>query len=259
MDLICRDQRVVVTAGASGIGLVVTQSLLAAGARIHVSDIDGDRLAEARVKLPLAGTTVADVADPAAVDRLFDDAKAALGGLDVLINNAGIAGPTKPVEEVTPEEWNRTLAVNITGQFLCARRAVPLLKAAGRGVIVNMSSAAGRFGYPLRAPYAASKWAVIGLTQTLAMELGPDQIRVNAILPGMVAGPRIEAVIAAKAAQQGVSVAAMTDTYIRKSSMHAMVTGQDIANMIVFLCSESGRFISGASIPIDGNVESLRT
>ena len=192
--------RVLVTAGASGIGRRIAATFLGEGARVHVCDVSGDRAADLLQELPEVGFTQADVAVPADVERVFGDLAVHLGGLDVLINNAGIAGPTAPVEQVSPEDWRRTLDVNITGQFLCARLAVPLLKQAGGGSIVNLSSVAGRLGYPMRTPYAASKWAVVGFTQSLAMELGPHRIRVNALLPGMVEGDRIRSVIAAKAA-----------------------------------------------------------
>src|SRR5690606_36361061 len=130
---------------------------------------------------------------------LFEAAAGSLGGLDVLVNNAGVAGPTLPVEKISDEDWRRTQAVNLDGQFFCVRRAVPLLREAGGGSIVNLSSAAGRFGFPLRTPYSASKWAVVGFSRSLAMELGPDGIRVNALCPGAVQGERIDRVIAAKA------------------------------------------------------------
>ena len=195
---------------------------------------------------------------PDDVDRLFALAEEQLGGLDILINNAGIAGPTGPIEEIPPEDWRRCLEVNLTGQYLCARRAVPLLKAAGGGAIVNLSSAAGRFGFALRTPYCASKWAVVGLTKALAIEVGPDQIRVNAICPGAVEGERINRVIAAKAEARGVAFEAMFKEYTETASMRRMISPQDIASMILFLCSDAGRLVSGQVIGVDGNVEYLR-
>jgi NAD(P)-dependent dehydrogenase (short-subunit alcohol dehydrogenase family) len=202
--------------------------------------------------------SVADVSDVQQVERVFDDVRQRLAGLDVLVNNAGIAGPTAAVEDINPDDWARTLAVNITGQFLCARRAVPLLKAAGGGSIINLSSAAGRLGYPLRTPYAASKWAVIGFTSSLAMELGPHNIRVNALLPGLVHGERIRGVIAARAEAQGVAYDEMEQQYLDQVSLRRMVAPGDVAAMALFLCSEAGRNISGQSLGVCGNVEVLR-
>jgi NAD(P)-dependent dehydrogenase (short-subunit alcohol dehydrogenase family) len=193
------------------------------------------------------------------VDRLFYDAVAQLGGLDVLINNAGIAGPTAPVDQITPEDWNRTMAININGQFFCARRAVPLLKEAGGGLIVNLSSAAGLFGFPNRTPYAASKWAVIGFTKSLAMELGQYNIRANAICPGLVEGERQDRVIAAKASAEKRTPDEVRAQIVRQNSLHTFVTAQDIANMILYLCSPVGSKISGQALSIDGHTETLRT
>ncbi len=259
MDVRLDGRRAVITAGAAGIGRVTTEAMLASGARVFVCDVDEAALAEIRAILPEVGATVADVSDPAAVDRLFDEALAYLGGgLDILVNNAGIAGPTKPVEEVEPDELRRTMEVNVYGQFFCARRAVPLLRAAGGGSIVNLSSAAGRFGFALRSPYSASKWAAVGFSKSLAIELGPDQIRVNAICPGAVEGPRIDRVIAAKAEARGVSFEAMRAEYVAQASMRTLIPPQDIANMIVYLCSDLGRTVSGQVIGIDGNIEALR-
>ncbi|MCC7047300.1 MAG: SDR family oxidoreductase [Alphaproteobacteria bacterium] len=258
MKIACPGLRVVVTAGAAGIGRAIAETLLEAGARVHICDVDPAAMDRARKELPGIGVTPADVSEPADVDKLFAEAKATLGGLDALVNNAGIAGPTLPIEDIEPKDWNRTLAVNLTGQYLCARRAVPMLKAAGGGSIVMMSSAAGRFGYPLRSPYAASKWATIGLTETLAMELGEHKIRVNAICPGIVAGPRIDAVIGAKAKARGIPIDAMRERYLSLASMHTMVSAQDIANMALYLVSDAGRTISGQALSIDGNLESLK-
>ncbi len=250
--------RVLVTAAAGGIGRAIAATFLQQGAHVHICDLDENRLAVSRAELPGLSSTVADVADPAQVDRLFDEAEAQLGGLDVLVNNAGIAGPTGPVESLDIDAWDRTMAVNINSQFYCARRAVPLLKAAGGGLIVNLSSVAGLFGYPLRAPYAASKWAVIGFTKTLAMELGDHKIRVNAICPGPVEGPRIDGVISARAAAQGEEFAVTRERYLRQNSLHTFIQAQDIADMILFLCSPAGRKLSGQSLAVDGNTESLR-
>ena len=178
-----RGRRVLVTAGAGGIGLCITDTLTALGARVVVCDVSDEALAAVRPRVVAA--VRADVSADAEVDALFEETAAALGGLDALVNNAGIAGPTGGVDEIDPADWRRCLDVCLTGQFLCARRAVPMLKAAGGGAIVAMSSAAGRFGYAFRTPYAAAKWGVIGLTQSLAKELGPAGIRVNAVLPGI--------------------------------------------------------------------------
>lgn len=249
--------RVLVTAGASGIGRAVADRLLAHGARVHVCDVAEDHLADYARAHGADGASRADVASDGDVARLFDDVRARLGGLDVLVNNAGIAGPTGAVEEITPEAWRRTVEIGLTGQFLCAHHAAPLLKAAGGGAIVNMSSAAGRFGYAYRTPYSSAKWGVIGLTQSLAKELGPDNIRVNAILPGIVEGPRMTGVIRDRAAQLGISYAEMEARYLENVSLRRMVTAEDVAGTVLFLVSAAGRNISGQSIGVCGNVERI--
>lgn len=249
--------RVVVTAGASGIGRAIADLLIAHGARVHICDVDDAHLDAFKTAHPTQGATKADVSSEADVDHLFDAVKRTLGGLDALINNAGIAGPTGKVEELDPVAWKRTLDICLTGQFLCTRLAVPLIKAAGGGSIVNLSSAAGRFGYAFRTPYAAAKWGVIGFTQSLAKELGPDNIRVNAILPGIVEGPRMTNVIKARAEQTGVTYQEMEKTYLDRVSMRRMVTADDVAGTILFLLSNAGRHISGQSLGVDGNVETL--
>ncbi|MBV9244176.1 MAG: SDR family oxidoreductase [Methylobacteriaceae bacterium] len=249
--------RALVTAGASGIGRAIADALIAHGARVHICDISDEFLADFRKTHPQAGASRADVSSEADVEGLFADVRSGLGGLDVLVNNAGIAGPTGGVDEIAPADWRRTIEICLTGQFLCAHHGVPMLKAAGGGSIVNMSSAAGRFGYAFRTPYSAAKWGVIGLTQSLAKELGPANIRVNAILPGIVSGPRMEGVIRARAGQLGVSYGEMEKTYLDRVSLRRMVTAQDVAATVLFLVSTAGRNISGQSIGVCGNVESL--
>ena len=184
------------------------------------------------------------------MDALFGDVAATLGGLDVLINNAGNAGPTANVEDVSLPDWNRTLDVCITGMFLATRRAVPMLKASGRGSIVNLSSAAGRFGFAMRSPYAAAKWAVVGFTKSISMELGPFDINVNAIQPGLVEGDRQTSVIAAKAAAKGITPAQQRADLLRHVSMQRMVTQQEIADMALYLCSPVGHGVSGQAISV---------
>jgi NAD(P)-dependent dehydrogenase (short-subunit alcohol dehydrogenase family) len=249
--------RVLVTAGASGIGRAIADLILAHGARVHICDVSDAFLADFARAWPEAGRSKADVSSEADVARLFADVRAGLGGLDVLVNNAGIAGPTGGVEEIAPADWRRTIDICLTGQFLCAHHAVPMLKAAGGGAIVNLSSAAGRFGYAFRTPYAAAKWGVIGFTQSLAKELGPANIRVNAILPGIIEGPRMTGVIDARAKQVGVSYAEMEKTYVDRISLRRMTSPQDVAAMALFLASDAGRNVSGQSLGVDGNVESL--
>src|SRR5271170_3855644 len=249
--------RVLVTAGASGIGRAIADLLLAHGARAHICDVSDDFLADFGKAWPDAGRSKADVSSEAEVARMFGDVRAKLGGLDVLVNNAGVAGPTGGVEDIAPADWRRTIDVCLTGQFLCSHHGVPLLKAAGGGAIVNLSSAAGRFGYAFRTPYSAAKWGVIGLTQSLAKELGPDNIRVNAILPGIVKGPRMTGVIEARAKQTNVTYEAMEKTYLDRVSLRRMVTAGDVAVTVAYLLSPAGRNISGQTIGVDGNVEAL--
>lgn len=257
MDTGLNGKRVVVTAGAQGIGLAITEAFVAAGATVHICDVNDDFLADAKKKFPGVSQSHTDVSKEDQVDAMFAELTARWGALDVLVNNAGIAGPTAPVEDTGLADWEQTIAVNLTGPFLCTRRAVPLLKAAGGGSIVNLSSIAGRLGFPLRTPYSASKFGVIGLTQTWAMELGPSRIRVNAILPGIVAGDRQERVIAAKAASYGIGHEAMRQRLLAKVSLRSMVTAQDIAHQIIFICSPAGAAISGQSLSVCGNVEHL--
>ncbi len=250
-----RGKRVVVTAAATGIGRATARAFLEEGARVHVCDIDEAGLRALAESLPDLGATPADVSDPAAVDHLFDQAEAALGGLDVLINNAGIAGPTGPVEDLSIEDWRRTMAVNLDSQFLCARRAVPLMRAAGGGAMVNIASTAGILGYPLRTPYAASKWAVVGLTKSRAHELGPDGIRVNAICPGSVSGPRMDGVIAAQAEASGRSEEEVREGYARSSALRTFIDPEDIARMALFVCSDAGAKVNGQALAVDGLVD----
>lgn len=249
--------RVLVTAGASGIGLAIARAFAEVEARVMVCDIDEAALARVTAENTAIQGVPCDVADEAGVEALFREVESRLGGLDVLVNNAGIAGPTGGVAEISPADWRRTLDVNITGMFLCTRLAVPLLRKTKDGVVINLSSVAGRLGYAYRTPYAASKWAVIGFTQSLAKELGPEGIRVNAILPGVVRGERIERVFQARAEALGVSVEQVRASYLEKVSLRRMVEPEDMATMALYLCSEAGRNISGQSLSICGNTEAI--
>ncbi|MBA8880950.1 SDR family oxidoreductase [Phyllobacterium myrsinacearum] len=252
-----RNQRVLVTAGGSGIGFAIAATLSKLGARVVICDVSQTALDEARTAITPIHAMLADVSREDDVERMFAEVTSTLGGLDALINNAGIAGPTGSVDEITTDDWRRCIDICLTGQFLCTRLAVPLLKASGGGSIVNMSSAAGRHGYAYRTPYSAAKFGVIGFTQSLAKELGPHSIRVNAILPGIVEGPRIENVISNRAKQLGLSHEAMTERYLENVSLRRMVSPYDVASMVAFLLSNAGVNISGQSLGVDGNVETL--
>ena len=251
------NQRVLITAGAAGIGFAIASTLSALGARVAICDVADAAIEQARRDLPQAVTCKADVSVDSDVDKMFETVARELGGLDALINNAGIAGPTGGVDEITAADWRRCLDICLTGQFLCARLAVPMLKAAGGGSIINMSSAAGRHGYAFRSPYSAAKFGVIGFTQSLAKELGPANIRVNAILPGIVEGARIDKVIADRAKQLGISQRDMEERYLEKVSLRQMVSPYDVASMVAFLLSDAGANLSGQSLGVDGNVETL--
>jgi len=255
MDL--SGKRVLVTAGASGIGAAVAKRFRLAGAHVYVCDIDEQALREFSAENEDIATSRCDVADEASVDALFEAVGAHFSALDILVNNAGISGPTGKIDTLTLLDWRRTLSVNVDSIFLCTRQALPMLKAAGDASVVNMSSTAGFMGYPLRTPYASAKWAVIGLTKSLAMELGELGIRVNAVCPGPVAGERMDRVIAAEANARGVPEAAVREGYAKTVSLNRFITADEIADTILFLGSPAARSISGQAIAVDGHTEML--
>ena len=240
--------RALVTGGGSGIGAATASRLRAAGAMVIIADADPTTEPD----------VVTDVADTASVDALFDEIRTRLGGLDLLVNNVGVAGPTAPIDEMDPDEFDSCVRINLGSMMRCTRLAVPLLRERP-GSIVNISSTAGLFGYPLRSPYAAAKWAVIGLTKTWAMELGSAGIRVNAICPGSVGGARMDGVIAREAAARGVEPAEIRSSYTAQVSMGTFVDAADIAATIAFLASPAARFISGQALGVDGHTETLGT
>jgi NAD(P)-dependent dehydrogenase (short-subunit alcohol dehydrogenase family) len=252
-----RDLRVLVTAGASGIGRTIAESFAAAGAKVHITDVVESTLATAMDAVGGLSGTVGDASCIEDVNRVFVDVSARLGGLDVLVNNAGIAGPTGRVDELTAADVDKTVDVNLKSQFYFLERFVPLLKDSKRNPsIIGMSSVAGRLGYGFRTPYSATKWAIVGLVKSLAIELGPLGIRANAILPGGVQGPRMDRVIAARAAAMGVSFEAMRNEFLSKISLRRMVEARDVANLALFLACDLARNISGQVISVDGNTES---
>jgi NAD(P)-dependent dehydrogenase (short-subunit alcohol dehydrogenase family) len=250
--------RVLVSAGGAGIGAAVAKAFHEAGARVHVCDIDRAALDRLSAERPDITSSLADASVLADVDGVFDDVQGSLGGLDVLVSNVGIAGPTGAIQDLRCTDWERTVAVNLNSQFYFAKRAVPMLQASDRNpLLIAMSSVAGRLGYPYRTPYAATKWAIVGLMKSLAIELGPDGVRVNAILPGTVEGERMNGVIGARAAAMGVSPEAMRAEYLGKISLRRMVTLEDVAAMALFLASPAARNITGQAISVDGNMEYL--
>jgi NAD(P)-dependent dehydrogenase (short-subunit alcohol dehydrogenase family) len=247
--------RVLVTAGGAGIGFAVARAFHGAGAGVCICDIDEAALARAAKELPGLHVKRCDVGDRAAVADMVEDAAQQLGGLNVLVNNAGIGGPTRPMHELDPADWDGVLRVNLTGTFDVTRHAVPKLISAGGGSIINMSSAAGRFGYTNRSAYSATKWALVGLTKTLSMELGQYGIRVNAIAPGAVAGERADRVFAGRAQASGRTVAEERRAGLASQSLQYLVDPADIAQLAVFLASDAGKSISGQIIPIDGDMQ----
>ena len=251
--------RVVITAGASGIGLATAEEFLAGGAQVQICDVDNDALERFRADRGSAGAWHADVSDEVAVDVFVSRAVDAMGGVDVLVNNAGIAGPGGRTDTLELDAWNRTLDVNVTGTFLMSRKVIPHLVAQRSGSIVNMSSTAGLMGFPNRAPYAAAKWAIIGLTKTMAMELGEFGVRVNAVCPGSVDNERMDRVVELEADASGRSAAEIRRGFTNAVSLQTFVDPADIAAMIRFVCSPAGAKISGQALTVDGHTESARS
>ncbi|MBT2186013.1 SDR family oxidoreductase [Sphingobium nicotianae] len=247
-------KRVLVTGGAGGIGLAVARRFLADGARVLVCDVDDTALDTARATLPGLRTVTCDCADVADIDALFVALDRELGGLDVLVNNVGIGGPTLPADQLPSDDWRRVLGINLTGTFEVTRRAIPLLKESA-GTIIVMSSAAGRYGYPNRIAYATSKWGLIGFTKTLSMELGAHDISVNAILPGAVGGERFDRVIAGRAQISGRSIEEETALGLATQSLKRITAPEHVADLALFLTTPAGRSISGAALPIDCDLQ----
>ena len=246
-------QRVLITAGAGGIGREIARAFTAQGGKAYVCDIAETALTAIRKEIPGVTAAHCDMASRTAIERMVPEAVAALGGLDVLVNNAGIAGPTQPVDQMPPAEWDKVVAVNLTAMFDVSRLAIPHLKKSKGGCIINLSSIAGRGGFPNRSPYAATKWGVIGLTKTLSMELGEWNIRANAIAPGAVGGERIERVFAGRASVSGRSVEEERERAMAVQSIKGFVDPKDIAALCVFLASDAAKAISGQVIPIDND------
>jgi len=246
-------RRVVVTAAAAGIGLAIAKAFAAAGDRVHICDINAKALEQVTHDNPAITATVCDVSDRSSVEAFVKAAADTLGGIDVLVNNAGVSGPTVSVEKMDPDQWEAVLAVNLTGTFNVTRLAIPFLKKSDAGVILIMSSVGGRFGYPDRSPYATTKRGLIAFAETLALELGDDGIRVNAIAPGAVAGDRIQRVLQGRADASGRSLDDVTADALSNQAIKHFVDPDDIAALCVFLTSDAAKSISGQTIPIDGD------
>lgn len=245
---------IAITAGASGIGLAIATALADAGARVWVCDVDRAALARLAAERPDITGVAADVADPAAMAAFFDR----IGpSLDALVSNAGVAGPTARVEAIDPDDWARTLAINCNGAFHAIRCAIPRLRRGTDPAIVIMASNAALFGCPLRSAYVASKWALIGLAKTLAMELGPEGVTVNAICPASVEGPRIRGVIARDAAARGLDPDQVAREYARQSSLRRFVDPDEVVGMVRYLLSDAARGVSGQALALDGHTEGL--
>jgi len=250
-------QRILVTAGAAGIGRAIAEAFLADGADVAICDVDSDQLAAMQEAYPTLIASQVDVTNEAEMDAFLRQLEERWQGIDVVCANAGTGGPAGRIETLDFNEWQQCVATNLHGSFLTCRWAARLMRAQGSGLICLTSSTAGQMGYPLRSPYASAKWAIVGLTKTLAMELGEAGVRVNAICPGAVEGPRMDRVIENEASARGQAVDAVRQSYVKGLSMKTWVTAQDIANTVRFLASPSGSKISGQILAVDGHTETL--
>jgi NAD(P)-dependent dehydrogenase (short-subunit alcohol dehydrogenase family) len=246
-----------ITAAAAGIGRAIAKAFSDDGAQVHICDVNEEALEAFRDEFPDIAATHVNVASETEIDAWFDDALEDLGGLDVLVNNAGIKGPTAPVDDIEFDEWRRCLAICLDSHFLCARRAAPVMKAQGSGSIINLSSTAGQFGFGNRTPYAAAKWGVIGLTKSLAIELGPYDVRCTALCPGSVRGERMQRVIDGEARIRGVAPEVIEKEVTWMQSIPRFVEPEEIADMCLFLASPAARMVNGQEIAVDGHTETF--
>jgi NAD(P)-dependent dehydrogenase (short-subunit alcohol dehydrogenase family) len=248
-------QRVLITAGASGIGKEIASAYAKIGAKVCVCDINASALEAAAKDIPGLKTIVCDVSKRDDIERMVAVAVKELGGLDVLVNNAGIAGETAPVENADPDQWEAVMAVDVIGTFHVTRLSIPHLKKSTAGSIIVMSSVGGRFGYPNRSAYCTAKMGLIGFAKTLARELGQYNIRVNAIAPGAVGGDRIERVLQGRASAEHKTLDEVRAAAMNIQSLKRFVDPKDIAALILFLTSDAGKSISGQVLPIDNDAQ----
>lgn len=250
--------KVIVTAAASGIGHRIATRFASEGASVFIGDRDVDALATAIAETPGIDGAVVDLGSHEEVAEFIAKAMDKLGGIDVLINNVGIAGPTALLENVTPEEWDHTMRLNLGSHFYCSREVIPKMKHQRSGLIINISSIAGQFGYPFHGPYAISKAGVIALMNTLAMELGPFNVRVNTICPCAVNGPRIDSVMEVEAENSGIPLDLVREAFLTQNSMRRFIEADDVAALAYFLATDQARMITGQEIAVDGNAETIR-
>lgn len=247
--------RVAVTAAGQGIGRAMAERFSAGGAKVAACDVNGDLLTELQRDLPDIHLSVADVTNTAQVEAFFKTASGRLGGIDVLVNNAGIGGGRAAIEDIEYEDWNRTVAVNLNGMFYCIKQVTPIMKQQSSGCIVNISTSSVRTGLPYRASYVASKAGVLGLTYNVARELGQFNIRCNAILPGMINNPRGRALIERAAKESGRTFAQVEEEVMKYVSMRAWIEPSEIADAAIFFASGAGRHISGQFLGVCANTE----
>ena len=246
---------VMVTGAGRGIGRAIAERFHAAGAKVHICCVTGESLEDVLGANPGMSGSITDVGSAEAVARWFGEGLAALGRLDVLVNNAGISGPRAPVEEIEDDEWYRVIDVNLHGMFHCIKQAVPVMKAQGAGAIINISTASTRVGMPLRTSYITSKCAVDGMTKNLARELGPFGIRCNAILPGIIDNPRGRRLITNLAAERGQTVDEAHERYVSFISTRSLISCEEVADAAYFLAQDAARNITGQLIGVCGNLE----
>ena len=254
------NKKIIISAAANGIGWSIAQECMLNGAIVYITDKNNESLEKISKHKLYEKQLFLDKVNSEnfkEVENYFSKLKHKVDNIDALINNVGIAGPTGKLEELNINDWKDTIDININSHFYFTKLSIPLLKNSNGGSIINLSSTAGLFGFPLRSPYATSKWAIIGMTKTLAMELGENKIRVNAICPGSVAGDRMKKVIEAKAQSLGVKKESLQKDYESMVSLKSFVDKKDIANMAVFLLSEESQKISGQVMTVDGNTERM--
>jgi len=254
------NKKIIISAAANGIGWSIALECMSNGAIVYITDKNNeslDRISKHKLYEKQLFLDKVNSENFKEVENYFNKIKHKIDNIDALINNVGIAGPTGKLEELNINDWKETIDININSHFYFTKFSIPLLKNNNGGSIINLSSTAGLFGFPLRSPYATSKWAIIGMTKTLAMELGKNNIRVNAICPGSVAGDRMKRVIKAKAKSFGIKEENLQKDYESMVSLNSFVDKKDIANMAVFLLSEEAHKISGQVMTVDGNTERM--